>query len=176
MIKREVTRLKVKYQTDDPFELCDELRIQIALEPMGTNLRSCKGFFLVNARCKIIVINSQLPDHIQRIILTHELGHAVLHSHSTGISAFHEFSVLDNADRYEYEANIFAAEFILEDEDVLDLLRDENDFFCLASHLNVPPELLDFKFRIMKQSGYQINIPITSHGDFLKRDISQPLS
>ena len=39
----------------------------------------------------------------QRIIIAHELGHAVLHSDSA-ISAFHEFTMFDDTDRMEYEA------------------------------------------------------------------------
>ena len=103
-IKREANRVKSKYQTDDPYEICRAMKIRLLTAPMGTNDQSCKGFFLVNARCKIITINSDLPDHIQRIIVTHELGHAILHS-DAAISAFHEFSMFDDTDRMEYEAN-----------------------------------------------------------------------
>ena len=42
-------------------------------------------------------------------------------------------------------------------------------FFQAAAELKVPPELLDFKFRMMKRSGVQIiDSPITSNSDFLK--------
>ena len=78
-IKQEASRLKMKYQTDDPYEICRSMDIQVMKRPMGTNPQSCKGFFLVTSRCKLVVINSDLPDTIQRIILAHELGHAVLH-------------------------------------------------------------------------------------------------
>ena len=88
-IRQEVSRLKMKYQTDDPYEICEYLDIQVMDRPMGKSPRSCKGFFLVSSRCKLIVINSDLPDSIQRIIIAHELGHAVLHSDSA-INTFHE--------------------------------------------------------------------------------------
>ena len=83
--------------------------IQVIKRPMGASAQSCKGFFLVSSRCKLIVINSDLPESIQRIIIAHELGHAVLHSDSA-ISAFHEFAMFDDTDRMEYEANVFAAD------------------------------------------------------------------
>ena len=95
------------------------MKIQVMKRPMGKSAKSCKGFFLVSSRCKLIMINSDLPESIQRSILVHELGHADLHSDSA-ISAFHEFTFLDDTDRMEYEANIFAAEFLLNDEDVFD--------------------------------------------------------
>ena len=173
-IKQEANRLKIKYGTDDPYEICDAMKIQVMRRPMGTSAGACKGFFLVSARCKIIVINSDLPEDIQRIILVHELGHAVLHS-NLPLSAYHEFAVFDNTDRMEYEANIFAAEFFLEDADVLTSV-EEFDFFRAASYLGVPPELLDFKIRILQQQGVQINAPCIARGNFLKRDLGQPLN
>ena len=174
-IKQEANRLKIKYQTDDPYEICDAMKIQVMKRPMGQSPQSCKGFFLVNSRCKLIMINSDLSDDIQRIILAHELGHAALHSY-TALSAFHEFALFDNTDRMEYEANIFAAEFLLEDSDVMDTLEDGNDFFLAANCLRVPPELLDFKLRILQRQGVEINAPYLAKGNFLKRDLGQPLS
>ena len=174
-IKQEASRLKMKYQTDDPYEICKSMDIQVMKRPMGTNPQSCKGFFLVSSRCKLIVINSDLPDTIQRIILVHELGHAVLHTNAA-ISAFHEFSMFDDTDRMEYEANVFAAEFLLSDDEVMESLEMQMDFFQTAKCLYVPPELLDFKLRILQRQGVKINAPYIARGDFLKRDLEQPLS
>lgn len=44
-IRQEVSRLKMKYQTDDPYEICEYLDIQVMDRPMGKSPRSCKGFF-----------------------------------------------------------------------------------------------------------------------------------
>ena len=98
------------------YEVCRAMNITVSTAPMGTNEGSCKGFFLVNARRKIAVINSDLPAHIQRIILPHELGHGVLHW-SPSLCTFHETSILNETNRIEYEANIFAAEFMMSDDD-----------------------------------------------------------
>ena len=128
LIKQEANRLKIKYQTDNPYEICKAMNIQVMTRPMGKNPLSCKGFFMVNSRCKLIMLNSDLPEEIQRIILVHELGHASLHSSST-LSAFHDFAYFDNTGRMEYEANIFAAEFLLEDAEVIAALEEGEDFF-----------------------------------------------
>lgn len=173
-IKREANRVKSKYRTDNPYDICKAMKIRVLEMPMGTSEQSCKGFFLVNARCKIITINSDLPDHIQRIIVTHELGHAVLHENAA-ISAFHEFAMFDDTDRMEYEANVFAAEFLLEDAEVTERLEEQLDFFTMAKMLQVPPELLDFKCRILQRQGIEINAPYIARGDFLKRDLDQPM-
>ena len=70
-IKQEANRLKMKYQTDDPYEICRAMKIQVMKRPMGKSAKSCKGFFLVSSRCKLIMINSDLPESIQRLSLIH---------------------------------------------------------------------------------------------------------
>ncbi len=174
-IKREAARLKAKYQTADPRRICDALRIRVSLAPMGTGRDSCKGFFLVNARCRVIMLNSDLPEEIRRIILAHELGHAVLHS-SPALRAFHEFTVLDETDRMEYEANVFAAEFLVDDGEMLEAFGEQMTLFQASSALGVPPELLDFKARLLEKEGYPLRAPRIARGDFLRRDLSRPLN
>ena len=115
-----------------------------------------------------------MPAHIQRIILPHELGHGVLHV-TPALCTFHELTVLNESNRLEYEANIFAAEFMLNDDDVFDALQMRMDFFQTASLLEVPPELLDFKIRLLQREGHKITAPYIGNADFLKRDISKPL-
>ncbi len=175
VIRQEAQRLKAKYHTDDPYDICREMRIRVIRASMGTEPESCKGFFVIKNRCKVIVLNSDLPENIQRIILVHELAHANLHS-STAISAFHEIQFFDNTNAMEYEANVFAAEFLLSDSDVMEALENQLDFYGTASLLNVPPELLSFKIRILQQEGYSIRSPIIARGDFLRRDITKPLN
>ena len=52
---------------------------------------------------------------------------------------------------------------------MLDLLNEDISFFGAASRLNVPAELLDFKFRVLKRKGYKvIDPPLTANSDFLK--------
>lgn len=168
-ICREVKRLKKKYCETDPFKLCNAMGIVLLYTPMGNYPSACKGFFLVQSRIRSITINSDLPESIQRIIVTHELGHAVLHTKATGVNTFHDFELFDNTSTMEYEANIFAADFLLDDEDVLARLNEDISFFGAAALLRVPPELLDFKFRLMKRNGYKlIDPPLMANGNFLK--------
>lgn len=63
-------------------------------------------------------------------------------------------------------------------------VEDAEYFVSLfPSHVNVfplyfvgLPELLDFKLRILQRQGIKINAPYIAHGDFLKRDLGQPLN
>ena len=128
----------------------------------------CKGFFIKKSRIPLVVVNRDLPPEVRRIILAHELGHAALHSKLTDMRAFHDFAPFDQTSVYEYEANLFAAEFLMDDEDVLSLLNEDCSFFDAARMLRMPPELLDFKFRVLKRKGYALNPPLYARSDFLK--------
>ena len=103
-----------------------------------------KGFFIRSSRVKVITINSDLPETVRRFILAHELGHAVLHGNS-GCSTFHDVTLYDDSSATEKEANLFAAELLMNDEDVLTMINHDGTFFSAAAVLGVPMELLDFK-------------------------------
>lgn len=168
-IAEAVEHLRRTYHEPDPFKLCYDMRILLAIERMGTYEGACKGFFLSQSRKRMIVVNGDLPYSLQRIIVAHELGHAVLHRKDAKIKTFHDFSLFDNTSRFEYEANVFAAEYLMPDEDVLDRLNDDVSFFGAAALLGVPAELLDFKFRVLKRKGYKVmDPPLLAQGNFLK--------
>ncbi len=168
-IAYEVERLRRRFHEDDPIRLCEAMNILVARESMGTYPGACKGFFLAQSRKRLVMINADLPAELQRVIAAHELGHAVLHRKALGIKTFHDFALFDNTSVMEYEANMFAAEYLMPDEYVLGKLNDDISFFAAAAQLRVPPELLDFKFRAMKRKGYKvIDPPLQCSGNFLK--------
>jgi len=174
-ITKEVRRIKQKHGETDPVRLAGAMGILLLHEPMGDHPKTCKGFYLCQSRAQVITVNSSLAEDLRRVVLCHELGHAVLHRKASGTNAlgvreFHDFQLFDETSVYEYEANIFAADFLMEDEQVLGLLNGDISFFGAAAALRVPPELLDFKFRVLKRKGYQVvDPPIRSRGDFLKK-------
>lgn len=169
LISDEVRRIRKKYDETDPDRLCHAMNILLLNEPMGTGSDACKGFYFQQSRMQVITVNSDLTEELRRIILSHELGHAVLHRNVSGVRAFHDFQLFDETSVYEYEANIFAADFLMEDDRVLSLLNSDISFFGAAAELQVPPELLDFKFRVLKRKGYKvIDPPIRARSNFLK--------
>lgn len=168
-IANEVQHLWRKFQEADPFKLCADMGILVGFEPMGTYEGACKGFFLAQSRKRMIVVNSDLPGSLQRIIAAHELGHAILHCEKGKVNAFHDFELFDGVSTLEYEANIFAAELLMPDEAVLERLNDDISFFGAAASLNVPAELLDFKFRMLKRRGYKVvDPPLMVQSNWLK--------
>lgn len=167
-IVKSVKKLKKRYHEDNLFELCGNMGIILLPQSFGTQKGAIMGFFLEQRRIKTITYNSDLSEDLQRIIVGHELGHSVLHARD-GIHAFHDVGLFDVSSRFEKEANLFAAEYLLEDDEVLETLAQEGDFFSAAAVLRVPVELLDFKFRIMKWKGYELTEPpIFAQSNFLR--------
>ncbi len=165
-ISETVGKLINRYGTCDPFAICRELDIRIWYKDLGTAI---KAYYFYQSRIKNIVINSRVPDAVGRILCAHELGHAVLHGKLAAMRGFQEIELFDTVIPTEYEANLFAAELLIEDEKLLALLNDhDQSFFGVASELYVPAELLDFKFRVLKYKGYRIEPPYISRANFLK--------
>lgn len=167
-IAAEVSRIKEKYGELSPEELAQAMDVLVRYEPMGSFEGCCKGFFVCFCRVRHITVNADLPKELGRVILMHELAHVVLHGETA--AAFHDFAMFDSTDIREYEANIFAADYLLKDDEVLSALNDDLSFFGAAARLCVPPELLDFKFRLMKRRGCELREPpLRATGNFLKK-------
>lgn len=162
-------KLRRKYDTRDPYEICDALNVHIRVKDLGTDI---KAYYFYHSRIRNIVLNSRVSGTVRRILAAHELGHDRLHKDIAMLKGFQEVELFDMAQPTEYEANIFAAELLIDDNELLELLNDENaSFFSAARELYVPAPLLDFKFRVLKHKGYRIEAPYIANGDFLKNEI-----
>ena len=170
-IANVVETLTHKYGTRCPYELCAALGIKIRLKDLGTDI---KAFYFYQSRVRNIVLNHRVSEIVRRILVAHELGHDRLHKEIALLKGLQEIELFDMTQPTEYEANLFAAELLLGDDEVLALLNDEDkSFFGVARELYVPAELLDFKFRVLKYKGYHLDAPYIANGDFLKRDLER---
>ena len=69
----------------------------------------------------------------------------------------------------EYQANLFAADFLISDEEVEELTaREDMDYFRMCNELCVSPDLTSFKLFSMIQRGYRYNLPQNLNSTFLK--------
>ena len=164
-----VERLVAKHGTRDPYELCEILHIKIHYKDLQKKL---KGFFFYQSRQKNIVIDNNVNKILEVILIAHELGHAVLHTDIAMMRGFQEMEVLEKNQQMpeENEANLFAAELLLDDERVLEHLSEES-FFEAARSLYVPAALLDYKFSLLRAKGYTLNTMDVRRASFLKEDI-----
>ncbi len=148
-------RLVHRYGTRDPFDIADCLGVEIM---RSDKLCKLNGMYLYILRNPFIVINSNLSDHIQRIICAHELGHDRLHRNLAALGAIQETLLLDMTTKPEFEANIFAAELLLSDNDILSLRDSGFDAFQMASELETDVNLVLLKTSQMKKRGYPFDI------------------
>ncbi|MBE6549018.1 MAG: ImmA/IrrE family metallo-endopeptidase [Ruminococcaceae bacterium] len=169
-VSKTVNTLTKKHGSHDPFELCDALGIRVRY----MQLKKVKGFYFYQSRIRTIVLNAELEEETQRILCAHELGHACLHSDMLiNMRTLHGYEPHNAKNASEYEANVFAAELLISDESIKELLENEGEsFYFLAKQLSVPAEFIDFKLRVMKTKGYAIDVPYLAQSDFLKGNIN----
>lgn len=108
-IKRTVEKLMRKYNTNDPFKLAESLNIIVKYDDLGNTW----GYFITYKRIKIIHINNNLEEWLQRYTCAHELGHSILHK---GVpTPFLKKHTLFSIDKIERQANTFAVELLMPD-------------------------------------------------------------
>lgn len=107
--------------TRDPFRIARELGIEVLFcEDFGP----LKGMYRVIKRNRFIFINKDLSSHMQTIVCAHEIGHDRLHRNMAMNDAIHEFMLYDMATKPEYEANIVAAEILLDTDTIIEYIYD----------------------------------------------------
>lgn len=137
-IRKTVLALTRKYKTNDPDELADFLNIKI----IEWNLGNQAGSYRLIKRKKVIFLNSKLSFHQRKIVLAHELGHALLHP--TTNCYFIQNKTLLCSSKIEKEANIFACELLINDELLGEYIGKSINEIAAAEYL--PAELLKLKF------------------------------
>lgn len=101
-----------RYKTRNPFEIADNLKIIVSYESLGT----INGYYNTAYRQKFIHINIDLPAYKQTYTAAHELGHAVMHPKAN--TPFLRENTYLSIDRLEVEANKFAVNLLISDEDL----------------------------------------------------------
>lgn len=102
-----------KYGTNNPFDLAKELNIDIYLLDLPDSIN---GFLVRALRRKFIVLNQNLSYLRQKIVVCHELGHAILHK---GYGYYlHPDMTYFVPSRREKEANAFAIHLLAYSTDI----------------------------------------------------------
>ena len=168
-----------KFNTRDPYRL---LNLMGAITVVS-DLYECnglRGYCAILNRTMYAVINGRLKTYEQRIIAGHEASHLVIHKReimACPVNVMKEFDIFDtfgNMGKYEWEANAFLADFLVSDEDVLDLVADiEHDYFSIARELYMPPALFAFKLQSMIKRGHNLRNPVGLDSKFLKYDTNR---
>ncbi|GHU85703.1 ImmA/IrrE family metallo-endopeptidase [Clostridia bacterium] len=100
-ISQSVEALVRKYETNDPWDLCEKLGIIVIITDLPDGVH---GVYHRVGEQQIIFINKWVDTVQMKMICAHELGHAVLHENSNMCMR------LDSAIELEQEAEAFKSQ------------------------------------------------------------------
>ena len=143
------------YGTRDPECLARELGVRIH----DADFIKLKGVYKVILRNPFIFIKKDLDPVTRKIVLLHELGHHALHRKEAQM--FQEFSLFTDmtVGRMEYEANLFAAEISLPDDEILEYIYQGNDAAFIAAAMESDINLVALKVADLNRRGYDFCPP-----------------
>ena len=93
---------------------------------------------------------------MNKIVCAHELGHDQLHREFAKNEPIQEFMLYDMSSRREYEANIFAAELLLDDDEILDLIEKGYDSLQIAKATETDINLVALKVDSLIRKGHTL--------------------
>lgn len=159
------TDLVNRFKTRDPFAIADALGIEVMF---CDGFGPLKGMYRVVKRNRFIFINKDLDERMQRIVCAHELGHDQLHRHLARGEVLHEFTLYDMKNKPEYEANVVAADILLDDEEILEYIYEYNySAEEIAQILGTDINLVALKVSELIRRGHKFQ-GVSYRSDFLK--------
>ena len=164
-IVRKANHLVKECGTRDPNRIARELGIEV----MPCDIKRQKGAYKVILRNRFIFIKQDLHPVMSNIVMLHEIGHDILHqSEAIAAGGFKEFNIFNMQDiRMEYEANIFASQVALDDDEFLELCEKGYDIQQIARALHSDINLVALKSDTLISQGYRLRQQEHTN-DFLK--------
>lgn len=125
---------------------------------MERNFTTQKGAYIYIARNSYILLKNDLPEPMRSIVILHEIGHHMLHKDIA--KSFKEFNIFDpTGNIMEYEANLFAAEIMLPDHEIVDYMKQGYTATQIATAMKSDVNLISLKATDLKRRGLALNIP-----------------
>lgn len=168
-IVKEADRLVERCDTRDPMRLVDDLGITVLERPFTVQ----RGAYKIVLRQPFIFLKQDLDPVMKQIVVCHEIGHHALHrNEAVNAGGFREFELFNmTGKRMEYEANIFAAQVSLPDDEVLEYVCQGFDIEQVAGAMRSDINLVALKIATLRLQGYDFR-PQGYRSDFLKYDRS----
>lgn len=138
-IEKLVNKLYKKYKTRNPIELAEKLDLIVVSQDMDSSVH---GAYYYKVRNGIICLNTIYSEEHQKYVLAHEIGHYLLHKKLN--IKFLQCSTFYSKDKFEKQANMFAAEYLISDE----LLEQYTTIDELSQMEGIPKEIVKLKFEI----------------------------
>ncbi len=156
-------KLKKKYATADPFELCECVGLNVRYADIG----SLKGMYKYIKGNYFVLINDSLDERSKTLVCCHELCHHLLHRDIAKNIGLYDTMLYDMDGRTENEANMFAAEIMIDDADMAEYACEGRTAADMASILGTDINLVLLKAESMKNRGFDINCALRAQSDFL---------
>ena len=157
-----------KYGTRDPFRICREKGIEVMFRD---DFIGQKGAFSLMLNVPFVFINNNLSYEMKRIVCAHELGHAMLHRNlckTRKNQTIYEYELFDIKDSTEYEANIFAANLLIDGDEMDQYMSYGYDVVQTARAMDLNVNLLLIKLHERKDGGAMLyNLPELPKQNFL---------
>ena len=163
-IRKKAREIFCQYATNDPVQIAHDLDIGIKYADIG----ALKGLYTIVLDKPFIVVNQNLSEAEQQIVLAHELGHHLLHQHFVQADGLRETVLYDMSSKPEYEANVFASQILLPDDEILDHIYNGYDAEQISRIMNTDINLVALKCAQLNQSGHKFNTPSYS-SNFLNK-------
>ena len=152
-IVKIVNKLIDRCGTRDPYKVAKELGINIIYR----NFDKQRGAYKVILKNRFVFLKNGMHPVVEQIVLWHEIGHDVLHrQEAVAVGGFKEFNIFDMRDqRMEYEANMFAAQIALPDDEILEYIYGGYDVGQIARAMDSDINLVALKVSELNTRGYR---------------------
>ena len=144
-IQLTAERIVKRCGTRNPFSVAKDLGIIVLYETLG----SIRGYYSKSRRQKFIHINEELSEHAALFVCSHELGHAILHKDAN--TPFLRSNTLLSVNKYEIEANQFAACLLLPDYKLREFIEYEYTIEQAAACSGLPEALVQYRVEQFKE-------------------------
>lgn len=164
-IIKKADRLVEDVGSRNPHRIAQDLGVKI----IPLDFKRQRGAYKVIYRNSFIFVKNDLSPVMENIVICHELGHHTLHrDEAVKVGGFEEFNIFDMKEsRMEYEANIFAAQLSLPDEEILEYIQRGYDIQQIARAMRSDINLVAMKADALIRQGYGFR-PQEHRNDFLK--------
>lgn len=156
----------------NPLRIADDLGINVRYNSEHTILL---GMYVVSMKNRFIFLNENMDSFLFNQVVAHEIGHDQLHRKLAN-KALHEFTLFNVKDNTEYEANAFASHLLMDNDDVMEKLKEGYTIEEAASFFEVHLPMMIIKLNEMKKLGYKMNpLGYNINSKFLKKCTPQSM-
>ena len=171
-IAEKVMAIKEQWKDCNIWEILDRLGVIYDFADFGSAHEGLKGYCTSFFNQFFMAISIAFPEYLQELLAWHELGPIILSPELLQNGNFLCDSNLSLAvDRAELAANYFAAEAMIEDDDLIPLIKSGNTVQSAAAILKVPSAFVSLKCEILIEYGYKLRIQEMPDSHCLGEDI-----